>query len=79
MQPELQLLNNFEADNKWLNANYEKIQQEHPNEFVAVSRGIIVGSGKSVEKIVHEMNAKGIDASSALIEFVPEKGLKIII
>lgn len=79
MQSELQLLNNFESDNSWLNANYEKLQVEFSNEFVAISNGKVVGAEKSVEKLVQILKSKGIDMISVLIEFIPKKGLKIII
>lgn len=79
MQLELQLLNSFENSNKWFNLNYKKIQIEHPNEFVAVSSEKIIGSGKNVEGLVQVLNSKGIDTASVLIEFIPEKGLKIIV
>ena len=75
---ELQLLNDLENNGKWLNENYEKLQEEHPNEFVAIEKAKVIGSGKAVDKLVEELRSKKINVETILIEFVPRKGLKII-
>lgn len=76
---ELALLNSFEKDNKWLNEHYEEVQKSHPNEFVAIENAKIIGSGKVVDKLVEELRSKKVKVETILIEFVPRKGLKIIL
>jgi hypothetical protein len=77
--PELQLLNSFENDNTWLNSNYNELQKEHPNQFVAIDKEKVVGSNEKVEKLVETLKSKKIDTAVVLIEFIPQKGLKIIL
>lgn len=76
---ELQLLNDMENDNAWLNSNYEKLQKDHPNQFVAIDKCKVVGSSENVEKLVETLNSLKISAVSVLVEFIPQKGLKIIL
>ena len=76
---ELKLLQMFGNDNGWLNSNYEEIQKEHPNEYVAIFNQKIIGDAKNIQTLVEELKSKKIDLSFVLIEFVPEKGLKIIL
>lgn len=79
MSQELTLLNNLENDGKWLNEHYEKLQEEHPNEFVAIENAKVIGSGKVVDKLVEELRSKKVKVDTVLIEFIPRKGLKIIL
>ncbi len=76
---ELQLLSMFESDNNWLNSHYEEMQEEHPNEYVAIFDKKIVGNNGLLQKLIEELQNKKLDLSFILIEFVPEKGLKIIL
>ncbi len=76
---DLQLLGTLGSDNSWLNAKYEELQEEHPNEYVAVSGKKVIGCGKTIENLIDELKSKKINLSIVLIEFVPEKGLKIIL
>jgi hypothetical protein len=76
---EIAVLKTAERDNEWLQSNFEKIQEEHPNEFVVVSQGRVIAGGKDFEEVVKEVEAKGVDPAATLIEFIPEKGLIFIL
>lgn len=76
---EIAMLKTAEKDNEWLQRNFEKVQEEHPNKFVAVSQGRVIADGKDSEDVVKEVEGKGVDPATTLIEFIPEKGLILIL
>jgi len=76
---EMAALRTAERDNEWLQTNFEKVQKEHPNKFVAVSRGRVIVAGDSADDVVKKAEEKGVDSATTLIEFIPEKGLILIL
>ncbi len=76
---ETKLLNQFEVNNSWLNSNYNQLQEQHPNEFVAIDKKQVISCNKILQDLVKELKLMKVDTSLVLIEFVPEKGLKIIL
>jgi len=76
---EMTMLQAAEKDNEWLTRNFKKIQQEHPNKFIAISEGQIIAEGGDSEDVINEVKKKGKDSAAILIEFIPEKGLLLIL
>jgi len=76
---EMAMLQTAEKDNDWLTRNFKKIQQEHPNKFIAISEGHIIAEGGDSEDVINEVEKKGRDSATVLIEFIPEKGLLLIL
>ncbi|MHC4444380.1 MAG: DUF5678 domain-containing protein [Planctomycetota bacterium] len=73
------MLEKAEGDNAWLQEHFEEIQKEHPNEFVAMSEGEVIAEGRSSVDVVNEVKRKGENPAVVLIEFIPEKGLILIL
>ena len=73
------MLRTVEKDNEWLQRNFGKIQEQHPNKFVAVSERQVIADGESSEDVTKEVEKKGINPATILIEFIPEKGLILIL
>lgn len=73
------MLRTVEKDNEWLQRNFGKIQEQHPNKFVAVSKKQVIADGESSEDVTKEVEKKGINPATILIEFIPEKGLILIL
>ncbi len=73
------MLRTVEKDNEWLQRNFGKIQEQHPNKFVAVSKRQVIADGESSEDVTKEVEKKGINPATILIEFIPEKGLILIL
>lgn len=73
------MLRAVEEDNEWLQRNFGKIQEQHPNKFVAVSERQVIADGESSEDVTKEVEKKGINPATILIEFIPEKGLILIL
>lgn len=76
---EMAMLRTVEEDNEWLQRNFGKIQEQHPNRFVAISEGQVIADGESSEDVMKEVEKKGINPATILIEFIPEKGLILIL
>lgn len=76
---EMTMLQTAERDNEWLTRNFKKIQQEHPNRFIAVSEKYVIAEGRDSEDVINEVKEKGKDPATILIEFIPEKGLLLIL
>ena len=79
MIQELQVITEAQNDNQWLQNNYKKIQEEYPNKFVAVANKKIIATGEKIETVVKTVKERGINPAMILIEFVPEKGLILIL
>jgi len=76
---EMAMLQTAGKDNEWLTSNFEKLQKEHPNKFIAVFDEHIIAEGCESEKVINEVKKKGKDPATVLIEFIPEKGLLLIL
>ncbi len=79
MSQELELLADVESENKWFQNHYGQIQEQHPNQFVAVADQKVIAAGKKAEAVVEQVKKMGKDPAITLIEFVPKKGLIVIL
>ena len=48
MSLETQQLHDFEKDSRWFHSHVDKLRKEYLNEFVAVEKGDVITSGKTV-------------------------------
>jgi hypothetical protein len=78
MTPLVQHIQNFENDGKWFQSHLDELRKEYVNEFVAVERGDVVTSGKTVDSVLKKLRKIKKDPRFVLIEFVPEKGKKLL-
>lgn len=79
MQGELKIIEGMENDDRWFNINFDSIQKSHENEFVVISKRKIVVHDKNIEKVFEKIRKVGIDSKNVLIEFIPERGLVVIL
>jgi len=63
-------LSNYERDFLKLQSLIEDLREKFPNQFVAVKEGEVISNGVSVEKVVDELNKRGIEPSGTVIEFI---------
>ncbi len=76
---ELQSIKKMEDSNAWLQENYESIRESYGNKFVAIENKEILASANTAEELLNELEEKKTDTSAILIEFIPEKGLSVIV
>ena len=78
MKEELRLIEELEASVKFVEENFEKLQHIYPNEFIAVRGNRILGHHRNPKVLLKELEKRGEDLVTVLIEFIPEKGLSVI-
>ena len=76
---EMTMLETAEKDNEWMQKNFERIQKGYPNKFVAISERHVIAGGSNSEDVIKEVERQGRDPATTLIEFIPEKGLVLIL
>ncbi len=76
---ELESIKRMEENNGWLQDNYEILRQRYGNKFVAIDNGNVVGSADTAEELLNNLQEKKVETASVLIEFIPPKGLFLII
>ena len=76
---EMIVLKTVERDNEWLERNFENVQKEYPNRFVAVFGSRVIAVGEDSDDVVKEVEGKGVDPATTLIQFIPEMGLILIL
>jgi len=79
MIQELQMINEMEQDNKWLESHYEEIRKNYENKFIAIKNKVIVASSSTLDGIMKELEEKGENSSLVSIEFIHKKDFKIIL
>ncbi len=78
MQKELEMIEKFEENSKFLTKHFDDIQGKHQEEFVAIYRGKIVDANKDLDELIGTLEGKKIDVGFVLIEFLPKKGITIL-
>ncbi len=78
MENEIQLIKNFEMDSMWLKTHIDSIRSKFKNSFVAVKDKKVILSGKDLDALIEELKKNGVETDSVVIEYVPEKDIRII-
>lgn len=79
MNQEMQLITEAQNENQWLQSHYGEIQKQYPNKFVAVANKRVIAAGEKMEAVATSVKEMGKDPALILIEFIPEKGLILIL
>lgn len=79
MNQDLQLIEKIENDSKWLQSHYDEIQEKYENEYIAIENGDVIANGNKISEIIKKLKQKGKNPALILVEFVPKKGVKIIL
>ena len=79
MNQEVQLITETQNENQWLQSHYEEIQKRYPNKFVAIANKKIIAAGEKMEAVAKSVKEMGKDPAMILIEFIPERGLILIL
>ncbi|MBM3303724.1 MAG: hypothetical protein FJY76_01395 [Candidatus Aenigmarchaeota archaeon] len=73
------MLQKAEKDNGWLQRNFERVREEHPNKFIAIDDEKVIAEGSGSSEVIEKVEKMGKNPSNMLIEFIPEKGLILIL
>ncbi|OGI12298.1 hypothetical protein A3K64_03170 [Candidatus Micrarchaeota archaeon RBG_16_36_9] len=79
MIQELEMINEMEQDNKWLESHSEEIRKKYENKFIAIKNKSIIAFSPTLDGIIKELEEKGEKPSLVSIEFVHKKDFRIIL
>lgn len=79
MNQELQSLAQFEKEDQWFQSNFRRLQEKFANKFVAIKSEAVIASSVESYDIIEKAKKKTSDLTMVLIEFIPEKGLTVIV
>jgi hypothetical protein len=78
MEEELVLISKMEKNDHFIRKNYSKFQERYGSEFIAVDKGQIIGHNNKLITLRNYLEAKKIDLTTVLIQFIPKKGIEIL-
>lgn len=78
METELNLIKQFEADAVWLKEHKDSLRKDYKNQFVAVKNEEVIAANPKLDAILKELENKGVDAATSVIEFISEKKIIMI-
>lgn len=70
----LQKLNAFEIGSKFISTNFQNLQKNYGNRFVAVKENKILSSSDTFEGLLKEVNPEEVHKENMIIQFIPAKG-----
>lgn len=77
---EFAVLERMERSENLLRTQYEKLRTEYANEFIAIDNGKILANDSNLAKLQAELSKhKKIDLALVVIQFIPKKGLEILL
>ena len=78
MSEELEILENFEKDNRFLAKQFGFLQEHYPDNYVVIDKEQVIEVDPDFTNLIVKLRAKGIDPGLVLIEFVPRAGSIIL-
>jgi hypothetical protein len=79
MIQELQMINEMEQDNNWLDSHLEEIRKKYENKFIAIKSKNIIASSDTLDGIIKELEEDGENPAFVSIEFIHKKDFIIIL
>ena|SRR3989344_311300 len=64
----------FQRDCRFLSEHKQEWQERHPNRFVAVYDGKVVGWGKDPHRLIQRLRRRAVPVERTVIKFVWAKG-----
>jgi len=75
---ELQLIKKMEKNGKLIREDYDSLQKQYANKFIAINEGKIIEYNQNVEELKKTLENKKINLTTILVQFIPEKGVEIL-
>lgn len=76
---EVRLLEQMEKNDYFLRSNYSDLRAKYADEFVAIEGGKIIGASASIEKLKEDLRKSKINLAAIIIQFIPRKGLELLL
>ncbi len=76
---ELQLLDSYEEESRWLTNNYAQVKKDYANKYVAVKDSQVVDADENADRLLERLRETDEDLRSMVIEFVPPEDLMLVL
>ena len=63
-------LREFQRSARVLSRNQPRLVDEYPDQWIAVSDGTVVAHGDKLDKVLRQIDQKGIDRSDVIVRFI---------
>jgi hypothetical protein len=73
-------LRDFKEDREYLSANYDKLMQEHKDEFVVIQNKQVVSCGKELGEVLTEARGKiGQAVNHSVVEYLSTRKTEMVV
>jgi hypothetical protein len=76
---ELESLQAFEEDDRWLHENVDRLRAKFVNKFVAIKNKQVIDYSSEIEELVKKLEGKKENPSQLVIEFINTKDFKLFL
>ena len=77
--PNLAAHKQFCEDGNYLSAIWPQVRKEYPDQYVAVYKGAIVASHKTLKGVLTKMDDKGVPKNRAVLRYAFKKPRRMIL
>ncbi len=78
MADELELIKQMDRNDSLIRGSYRALQKRYPNEFIAIEKGKVVASGKSLKAVEQRLSKKVNEEVPVLVRYIPAAGISIL-
>ncbi|MEA2055053.1 MAG: DUF5678 domain-containing protein [Candidatus Thermoplasmatota archaeon] len=79
MEEEMQVLEDYEKDNRWISENYEQIKKEYTEKYIAVKDKNIIDANKNSDKLIKRLRERNEELERIVIEFIPSEDFILVL
>ena len=69
----------YEENITWFRANYEQLRKKYPNRFVAIDRGGVIASDKTLNGLLAQLRKRYTDITLFAIEYVSATEAELVV
>jgi len=74
----LELIKQIGKNDSLIRESYKALQKKYPDEFIAIEKGMVVASGKSIKAVEQCMDRNAEDGAPVLIRHILAAGISIL-
>ena len=68
----------LETGSSFITKNFAKLQENYPNQFIAVEDNKVIFSSFKLEEVISHLQSMNKELNRVLIEFIPKKGIIVL-
>jgi hypothetical protein len=76
-QEDLELLHANEQNFAYLDRRYAALRTRYGDEYVAIRSGRVIAHGRDLDDLLGDIEERGIDPATVLVEFLPDRALAL--